>query len=359
MEGVVRAWGKILAGYRPNLSIEITRECPLRCPGCYAYGDEHLGGGITLRDVRDLKGQALIDGLMAIVDRHRPLHLSIVGGEPLVRYRELNVVLPRLAERGVYTQVVTSAVRPIPREWIGLRRLQVCVSIDGLQPEHDERRKPATYDRILKHIDGHAITVHCTITRQQVRRDGYLDEFTRFWSDNPNVRTIWFSLYTPQIGEDSPERLTPADRRAVIETITGLTARFPKVQMPQGLLKALAAPPTSPDDCIFAQTTECISADFEQRITPCQFGGNPDCTQCGCMASAGLKAVGNHMLPGGIQVGGIFRASFAIGETVRDLREQFRAAPAGRRAAPAVQAVPVAFVRPTPSAEHGVQSETP
>ena len=44
---VFTAWGRILAGYRPALSVEITRECPLRCPGCYAYGDEHLGGGVT------------------------------------------------------------------------------------------------------------------------------------------------------------------------------------------------------------------------------------------------------------------------------------------------------------------------
>ena len=103
--------------------------------------------------------------------------MSIVGGEPLVRFRELNDILPRLAERGIYTQLVTSAVRPIPIEWAQLRRLQLVVSIDGLQPEHDERRKPATYDRILKHINGHSITVHCTVTRQQVRRDGYLEEF--------------------------------------------------------------------------------------------------------------------------------------------------------------------------------------
>ena len=66
---------------------------------------------------------------MALVDEHRPMHLSIVGGEPLVRYRELNTILPRLAERGIYTQLVTSAVRPIPEEWKGLRRLQV-VGVD-------------------------------------------------------------------------------------------------------------------------------------------------------------------------------------------------------------------------------------
>jgi MoaA/NifB/PqqE/SkfB family radical SAM enzyme len=360
MDGVIRAWGKILGGYRPNLSVEITRECPLRCPGCYAYGDDHLGGAVTLREVRDLKGDALVSGLLALVDRYRPLHLSIVGGEPLVRFRELNVILPRLAARGVYTQVVTSAVRPIPQEWIGLRRLQVCVSIDGLQPEHDERRKPATYDRILRHIEGHDVTVHCTVTRQQARRQGYLEEFARFWSSNANVKTIWFSLYTPQIGEDSEERLLPADRRAVVATLRGLAANYPKIQMPKGLLDALAKPPSSPDDCIFAQTTECLSADFDKRITPCQFGGRPDCEQCGCMASAGLKAVGNYRLPGGVEVGSIFRASLAIGNTVRSLREQFQASPASRpHAAPAVQVIPVAAIRsprPTDPAAHSEAS---
>ena len=154
------------------MSIEITRECPLHCPGCYAYGDDHLGGELTLREVRDFKGQALVDGVLELVDRHNPLHLSIVGGEPLVRYRELDTLLPLLAARGVYTQLVTSAVREIPLAWRDIRRLQIVVSIDGLQPEHDARRTPATYDRILKHIAGHQITVHCTITRQQVERAG-------------------------------------------------------------------------------------------------------------------------------------------------------------------------------------------
>ncbi len=100
---VIQAWGRILAGYRPNISIEITRECPLRCPGCYAYGDEHLGGGVNLRGLADFKGDELVERFMALIDRHRPMHVSIVGGEPLVRYRELGTILPRLAERDSYT----------------------------------------------------------------------------------------------------------------------------------------------------------------------------------------------------------------------------------------------------------------
>ena len=100
MEGIITAWGKILRGYNPSLSIEITRECPLRCPGCYAYGDEHLGGDVTLRQVTDYKGQELVDRVVAMVDEEKPIHVSIVGGEPLVRFRELNEILPKLAARG-------------------------------------------------------------------------------------------------------------------------------------------------------------------------------------------------------------------------------------------------------------------
>src|SRR5947209_3824013 len=142
---VLAGWSKILTGYQPNLSIEVTRECPLRCPGCYAYGDQHLGGGVVLRQLTDYKGQELVDGLLEVIRQFRPIHVSIVGGEPLVRFRELEQVLPILTgELGIHTQVVTSAVRPIPESWATMPRLQVCVSIDGLQPEHDARRAPAT-----------------------------------------------------------------------------------------------------------------------------------------------------------------------------------------------------------------------
>jgi MoaA/NifB/PqqE/SkfB family radical SAM enzyme len=317
---IVQAWGRILTGYRPNISIEITKECPLRCPGCYAYGDEHLGGDVTLRGLSDFKGEQLVERFMALVDRHKPLHVSIVGGEPLVRYRELGTILPRLADRGIHTQLVTSAVRPIPQEWATLKRLQVVVSIDGLQPEHDARRTPATYERILKHIAGHQITVHCTATRQQVRREGYLEEFLQYWQANPHTRLIWISLYTPQVGELSVERLTANDRARVIAELRRLRLKYSKLQMLDGMLNVYASPPDSPDNCIFAKTTECYSSDLERRITPCQFGGKPDCSNCGCIASAGLEAIGRHKLKGGIPVGKIFYASLKVGETLERLR---------------------------------------
>ena len=320
LEWIYGAWARILTGYSPAVSIEITRECPLRCPGCYAYNDEHLGGELTLREVRDFKGQALVDGVLGIVDRLKPLHLSIVGGEPLVRYRELQTLLPILAKRGIYVQLVTSAVREIPAEWHGLRRLSIVVSIDGLQPEHDARRTPATYDRILKHIAGHTITVHCTITRQQVNRAGYLEEFLQFWSAKPEVHKIWFSLYTPQIGEVSEERLRLADRERVVADMRALRLRYRKLALPDGAIDAFANPPQSPAECVFARTTTNISADLTTRITPCQFGGTPDCRNCGCMASAGLTAVARHRLWGLVPIGPIFDGSLKVGTHMRRLR---------------------------------------
>src|SRR5437763_1516500 len=101
-----------------------------------------------------------------------------------------SVASPRSSKLGE-DNTVSRVEPPVPIEWIGLSRLRIVVSIDGLQPEHDLRRTPATYDRILKHIAGHQITVHCTITRQQVRTDGYLEQFLQTWQENAETRAIW------------------------------------------------------------------------------------------------------------------------------------------------------------------------
>ena len=313
---VIQAWGKILKGVQPSLSIEITRECPLRCPGCYAYEDAHLGGGVTLRELNDRKGQALVDGVLEVVDRLKPLHLSIVGGDPLVRYRELETMVPLLLARGIHVQIVTSAFRPLPAIWPTLPNVNVVVSIDGLQPEHDVRRKPATYERILKNIAGQKITIHSTITAQMMQRPGYLEEFLEFWTPRPEIHKVWFSVFTPQVGEKLPEILSSQERKQVIAELLYLRKKFPKVDMPEGLIKQFSTPPHGPKDCVFALTTQTISADLKTKITPCQFGGNPDCSSCGCIASMGLAAVAAHKLGGIIPVGAIFRASIKIGQMV-------------------------------------------
>ncbi len=320
---VLQAWAGILAGHKPSLSIEITKECPLRCPGCYAFDAAHLGGETALRQLSDFRGEELVRKILSIVDRERPLHVSLVGGDPLVRYRELEMLLPELEMRGVHTQVVTSAFRVIPAEWSRFSRLNVVVSIDGLQPEHDERRKPATYERILRNIAEAKVTIHSTITGNIAARPGYLEQFMRFWSARSEINKIWFSLFTPQVGAVGPEILTSEQRLFIVQDLLRLRVLYPILDMREGLIKEILSPPKNPSDCIFARTTQTISADLTTKITPCQFGGEPDCSQCGCIASMGLAAVGHHRVVGPVTAGQLFNVSDQIGKSWRATKQVF------------------------------------
>jgi MoaA/NifB/PqqE/SkfB family radical SAM enzyme len=315
----MKAWGTLLHGRKPLLSIELTKECPLRCPGCYAYDPQHLGGAVTLRQLSDEKGDQLVQRVLAIVDELRPLHLSIVGGDPMVRYRELLVLLPELVKRGIYVQLVTSAFRQIPPEWKDLESFKLVVSIDGLAAEHDKRRTPATYDRILKNVAGHKITVHCTVTTAMLQRTTYIEEFLNYWQQRPEANQIWISLFTPQVGSSDVEILSPAQRQYVVDELLRLRPQISKLDMNPSMIRGFLSPPSSPGECVFSQVTETISADLSTRIGPCQFGGTPDCSQCGCAASMGLHSLANHAVAG-ISLRKIFTISNAVGKSVRQLR---------------------------------------
>ena len=324
---LLAAWKSILVGNTPMLSIEITRECPLSCPGCYAYGDNHLGGAVTLRGLSDYRGDQLVDGVLRLVRLHRPLHVSLVGGEPLVRHRELSRILPILSEMRVQTMVVTSAVIPIPPEWMNIPRMRVAVSVDGLAEHHDVRRKPATYERILKNIEGRRVNIHGTITRPMFERPSYLEEYVEFWSERPEVGRIWMSLYTPQRGEQSSEMLTRAQREAAATDLLRARQRYPKLLMNTGIADAIRLPPVSPSACMFSRMSTNYSADLITRVEPCIFGGDPDCSQCGCAISSGLHWLKEIRLAGPLKVEHVALSSAAIGSAIGKLHRNYRVHP--------------------------------
>ena len=189
-----------------------------------------------LRQLSDFKGDELVSRVLAVIDERKPLHVSLVGGDPLVRYRELETLLPEMERRGVHTQIVTSAFRVIPGHWKQFLKLNVVVSIDGLQPEHDVRRKPATYERILKNIRDAHVTIHCTVTAQIAKREGYLEEFLAFWSQQPQIAKVWFSLFTPQLGAKDPEILSAQQRVSVIAQLRVLRRKYAVLDMPDAVI---------------------------------------------------------------------------------------------------------------------------
>src|ERR1700751_4456805 len=316
------AWLRILNGHVPLMSIEITRECPLACPGCYAYGENHLGGETTLRQLSDLRGDSLVNGVLDLVRKHKPMHVSLVGGEPLVRHRELSRILPALSEMGVFTLVVTSAVIPIPIEWMKIPRLRIAVSVDGLPQDHDIRRKPATYERILKNIEGREVNIHWVVTRPMLARAGYLEEYVAFWNARTEVNRIWVSVYTPQIGEQSTEMLMANDRVVLARSLPSLAKQYRKLLITEGMAEAIINPPSSPDDCLFSKMSANYSADLQSRVEPCVFGGTPDCSQCGCSISSALHWIKTETVVGPFKVGHFVSGSINTGLFVNKLRSR-------------------------------------
>lgn len=317
---LITAWGRILTGKLPLLSIEITRECPLHCPGCYAYGDSHLGGDLNLREVSDFRGDELVNGILGIINRYKPLHVSLVGGEPMMRNRELAVILPRMSKMKVWTMVVTSGVIPFPAEWCQLPRTTIAISVDGLPEHHDIRRKPATYERLLKNIAGRKVNIHLTVTQQMMERDNYLDEYFAYWNARPEVYQICVSFYSPQRGEESAERLTAESRERIVSKMAEWQKKYPKLLLDSRFNHAYLKPPANPGDCTFARMSVNYTADLKTRVEPCIFGGDPDCSQCGCAISVGLHGIQAMKLKGPLKVNHLVRGSMTIGKIVNRMR---------------------------------------
>ncbi|MBV9300928.1 MAG: radical SAM protein [Acidobacteriaceae bacterium] len=319
---IFQSWGKILTGRIPMLSIEITRECPLHCPGCYAYGDSHLGeGSVNLRSLRDFRGDDLVNGILQLVEEHQPLQVSLVGGEPLIRHRELSRVLPELSRRGIYTLVVTSAVIPIPVEWTNLPKTTVAVSVDGNPEDHDVRRKPATYDRILRNIEGRRVNIHWTVVRRNIE-SAYMDRYLAFWNARPEVNRIWVSVYTPQINEESTERLTREDRQRLAAYFKSNAGQYPKLTMHSGLMDAFLQPPSDPAACLFSKLSMNYTADLKTRVEPCVFGGKPNCAECGCSISMGMHWLSDLKIAGPLRARHLVTGSLAIGRTMNRVFHQ-------------------------------------
>ncbi|HZB88721.1 MAG TPA: radical SAM protein [Terracidiphilus sp.] len=338
---IFESWSKILRGHTPILSIEVTRECPLSCPGCYAYGSDHLGGGVTLRELTDKRGDDLVRGVLELADRHKPLHITLVGGEPMVRHRELSRIIPELCARGIYTMIVTSGIIPIPAEWMEIPLFTAAISVDGLPEHHNIRRAPATYDRLLGNIAGRRVNIHWTITAPMLERDSYLEEYVAFWNAREEVRHIWVSIYSPQRGEESAERLSPAQRERVARELPLLSAKFRKLLTPEGYAKALLHPPASPAQCTFSRLSKNYSADLRTRVEPCVFGGDPDCSQCGCSASAAAHWVSEIQVAGPLRAKHLLHGSMRIGSAIARLQHVANPAWRERDAAPQTEHEPL------------------
>ncbi len=76
-----------------------------------------------------------------------------------------------------------------------------------------------------------------------MKRPGYLRDFLKFWTPRAEIEKVWFSLFNPRIGDQLPEVLEASERRQVIEDLSVLRQDFPKLAMPEKVIRQFASPP--------------------------------------------------------------------------------------------------------------------
>ena len=130
-----------------------------------------------------------------------------------------------------------------------------------------------------------------------MKRPGYLNEFLKFWTVRPETNKVWFSLFTPQVGDQMPEMLTPQERAQAIADMSELRKQYPKLDMPEGMIRQFATPPKRPEDCVFALTTMTLSADLKTKINPASLAESSTAVRADASRPY-LSAVAAHKLAG-------------------------------------------------------------
>jgi hypothetical protein len=90
--------------------------------------------------------------------------------------------------------------------------------------------------------------------------------------------------------------------------------------MVDGVARAFGHPPSAPNECTFSKLSVNYSADLKTQVQPCVFGGNPDCSQCGCGVTALLHHVGTLKVAGPLRASHLMNSSIAIGRFINRLR---------------------------------------
>ncbi len=122
------------------MNLELTKRCNARCTFCSCW---RIGKSEELSDYAP------------VVERFKPLVLSVSGGEPLMRkgYAEL---LAGMRPYCHYLNVITNGAllnEKSAKKLVGAGVDQICVSLDYLGEEHDEARKvPGLYKHLSEMI---------------------------------------------------------------------------------------------------------------------------------------------------------------------------------------------------------------
>lgn len=133
-----------------EIAFKLTNRCDLRCTHCSQWNDD--GYHRRLPQI-DQKADLALDVIDKVLQATRPLRSNVFlwGGEPLV-YRDWDGLVDLLAADERWTSVCTNGTlieRRLPSLLRISRQLEVSISIDGFEGDHDALRGAGSFIRTL------------------------------------------------------------------------------------------------------------------------------------------------------------------------------------------------------------------
>lgn len=185
-----------------EVAFKLTNRCDLRCAHCYQWNDGGYHRGLAPGAKGGDLDLAIVERVLEAT-RVRKSNVILWGGEPLV-YRHWDGLVGLLAEDPRWTSICTNGTL-VGKRLDSLCRisgkLEVSISIDGFEPEHDALRGHGSYRRAMEGVallaqrrregafEGE-ITVNFVVTDPMVAR---IADFLDLMAD-AGVQTVYVSL---------------------------------------------------------------------------------------------------------------------------------------------------------------------
>jgi MoaA/NifB/PqqE/SkfB family radical SAM enzyme len=257
-------------------SIDVTKECNLRCKHCYFFEQEEAYGD------DDLTIEAWEQKLLEI-RRSTPrwefpfLQCTWVGGEPLVRKK----LIERCRKYFRYNTVVTNGTIPLP-DWPDVNWY---ISIDGDEELHEFiRNKKGIYKRSMKNVREHPglrVTIAYCITRQNAR---CVEQAIKDWAE-AGATHITFDFYTPIETIDHDLWMDFAERDRFLDKLIALKRIYRDfIILPERAFELMKSENCKQvtDNCLFAKKSFAFGPQGQLK-EKCMMGPKADCDRCGCV----------------------------------------------------------------------------
>ena len=180
-----------------EIAFKLTNRCDLRCAHCYQWSPDGYHHHLTAAEHRADIDLALV---ARVLEATRPARSNVYlwGGEPLI-YRDWDPLVDLLASDPRWTSVCTNGTlieKRMPSLLKLGRYLELSISLDGFEPEHDAVRGASSFKRTWQGLQ---------LLAEQKRAGAFVGELTvNFVITDPMVPKMFdFVAFLEDAGVDT------------------------------------------------------------------------------------------------------------------------------------------------------------